>query len=52
MQRVIAWDLVNFATEHLIQPDAVDWYQDKAEGLRFPAPSSPWYHASRTMDRE
>ena len=41
IQRIIAWDLVNFAPDHLIQPDAVDWYQNAVRTIALPCTFQP-----------
>lgn len=40
-QRIIAWDLVNFMPDHLMQQDAVDWYRDGARSISLPCAFEP-----------
>ena len=41
LQRVIAWELVNEETDHLMQPEALVWYKDPARGMELPLPYQP-----------
>jgi ubiquitin-protein ligase len=41
LQRVIAWELVNEETDHLMQPEALAWYKDPARGMELPLPYQP-----------
>jgi hypothetical protein len=41
IQRIIAWDLVNFAPDHLMQTDAVDWYKNEARTIALPCGFQP-----------
>lgn len=41
IQRIIAWDLVNFAPDHLMQPDAVDWYRNEVRTIGLPCGFQP-----------
>jgi ubiquitin-protein ligase len=36
IQLVIAWDLVNLAPDHVMQPDAVDWYHNEGRSIGLP----------------
>lgn len=41
IQRIIAWDLVNFAPDHLMQTDAVDWYRNEVRTIALPCSFQP-----------
>jgi hypothetical protein len=41
IQRIITWDLVNFAPDHLMQTDAFDWYQNEARTIALPCGFQP-----------
>ncbi len=38
LQRIIAWDLVNFAPDHMMQRDAVNWYRNDTRTIALPCP--------------
>jgi len=40
-QRIIAWDLVNFLPDHLMQQDAANWYRDGARSINLPCVFEP-----------
>jgi ubiquitin-protein ligase len=40
-QRIIAWDLANFAPDHLMQPDAIHWYRDGQRTVALPCAFLP-----------
>jgi ubiquitin-protein ligase len=41
IQRIIAWDLVNFAPDHSMQADAVNWYQSEVRTIALPCSFQP-----------
>jgi ubiquitin-protein ligase len=41
LQRVLSWQLLNTDPEHVMQPDALHWYQQPERGHRLPLVSAP-----------
>ncbi len=41
LQKVIAWDLINQDPRHVIQPAAVEWYNDPPREFSLPLPYTP-----------
>ena len=41
MQRIIAWDLVNMAADHVMQREAVEWSRDESRAIRLPGDFIP-----------
>ncbi|HKM80732.1 MAG TPA: ubiquitin-conjugating enzyme E2 [Candidatus Acidoferrum sp.] len=41
LQKVIAWELINQDPRHVIQPTAVEWYNDPSREYSLPLPYTP-----------
>src|SRR5262249_38688823 len=41
LQQVISCQLLNEETDHVMQPEALAWYQDPARGVKLPLPYQP-----------
>jgi ubiquitin-protein ligase len=41
LQRVITWRLVNEESDHLLQPEAIQWYREPQRGVQLPLDCQP-----------
>ncbi|MFI5093005.1 MAG: ubiquitin-conjugating enzyme E2 [Candidatus Acidiferrales bacterium] len=41
LQKVIAWDLINQDPRHVMQPTAIEWYNDPSREYSLPLPYTP-----------